>query len=98
MRIVQVLGLDLAAFPARPATAAVGAVPQLGKVMIVIFENTDYQKALAQPFFARLANEGAVATKFYAEVHPSQGNYIALIAGDNYGVQSDSPVNLNYRH
>ena len=68
------------------------------KVMIVIFENTDYKKALEQPFFAKLAHEGGLMTRFFAETHPSQANYIALTSGSTQGVSGDGLVDLNVKH
>ena len=45
------------------------------KVVWVVFENTNYSKALAQPDFKKVAMNGALFTNLIAEVHPSQGNY-----------------------
>src|SRR5712691_2845401 len=64
------------------------------KVLIVIFENTAYQGAVSQPFFAKFAKEGALLTNFLAETHPSQPNYLALVSGDTHGVISNNKVNL----
>ena len=74
------------------------ALPQIDHVIIVEFENTDYKKAMAQPTFAAIVKAGANLSNFYAETHPSQPNYIAMIAGDTLGVKGDSNVNLNGRH
>ncbi len=68
------------------------------KVLIVIFENTDYQGAVSQPFFAKFAKDGALLSNLLAETHPSQPNYLALVSGDTYGVTNDNKVNLNARH
>jgi hypothetical protein len=65
------------------------------RALIFIFENTDYKDALAQPFFGSLAKHGALFSKFYAEVHPSQGNYIALTSGSTHNVHGDGNVNLS---
>ncbi len=65
------------------------------KVMTVIFENTDYQAALNQDFFASFAAQGALLTNFNAELHPSQGNYISLIAGNNFQVSGDEKENVD---
>lgn len=70
------------------------ATPPFTRAMIVVFENTNYQEALSQPFFSQVAQSGATFTHFLAESHPSQPNYIAMIAGDTFGVTNDSPVNL----
>lgn len=63
-------------------------------VIFVLFENTDYADAIRQPFFKKLADQGAHFTNFRAETHPSQANYIALTAGDLHGVRGDGDVDL----
>lgn len=68
------------------------------KVFIVVFENTDFAKAANQPFFAQFAKGGALLANFQAEIHPSQGNYIAMVAGDTFGVNHDKIVNLDGHH
>ncbi len=68
------------------------------KVVWIIFENTNYDKALKQADFARFSKKGVLFTNFVAEGHPSQGNYIAMIAGSNMGVSSDRNVNLGGEH
>lgn len=79
------------------ATSANSATHAFSKVMIVVLENTDYETALRQPFFAALARRGALLTNFTAETHPSQPNYIALIAGSTNDVTSDANVSLDRR-
>lgn len=73
-------------------------VPSVRHVAIVMFENANYSDVVHTPFFAQLTRDGASATQFIAETHPSQGNYIALTAGDLHGVRDDSNVDLNVRH
>ena len=73
-------------------------VPRFKKVMIVIFENTDYADAVKQPFFAKLATQGANLTKFFAETHPSQPNYIALTSGSLHGVKGNENVTLEVKN
>lgn len=68
------------------------------KVVWMVFENTDYQTAMKQPDFNRLTKQGVLFTNLLAQVHPSQGNYINMMAGSNYGVRTDSNVDLNVRH
>lgn len=72
--------------------------PQFNKVMIVIYENESDQAALAQPYFGSLRKQGALLTQFYAETHPSQPNYIALISGDLQGVIDDRNHDVNALH
>ena len=68
------------------------------KIMTVVLENTNYDAALRQPFLASLARRGALLTHFTAEAHPSQPNYIALVSGSTFGVNSDGDVSLDQRH
>ena len=88
----------LLVFSSLSMPAAFAAGLPFRKVMTVIFENADYGAVLSQPGFAKFARDGALLTNFIAEVHPSQGNYIALTAGDTYGVTSDNNVDLDVPH
>ncbi|MEO5668845.1 MAG: alkaline phosphatase family protein [Bdellovibrionota bacterium] len=75
------------------------AAPQAGKyfdrAIFVIFENTNYLSAINQPFFKRLADNGAHFSNFMSITHPSQGNYVALSSGALNGVTGDSEYNLD---
>lgn len=77
-----------------PANAA----PAVKRVVHIVFENADYEDALSQAPFQRLARSGVLFTQSYGVVHPSQPNYIAMVAGSTLGVRLDSEVNLNARH
>jgi hypothetical protein len=73
------------------------------KILIVVLENTDFSQAKKQPFLAALAHKGALLTEYYAQTHPSQPNYIALVAGsafgvDDLGLHADGNVTLDVRH
>jgi hypothetical protein len=68
------------------------------KVLVIVFENTDYKKAIMQPYFSSLMKEGAIFTNFKAVTHPSQGNYVAMIAGSTFGIKDDKNIDLNERH
>ncbi|MDO9183947.1 MAG: alkaline phosphatase family protein [Bacteriovorax sp.] len=68
------------------------------KVLVIVFENTEYSKAIQQPFFSSLVKEGALFTNFKAAIHPSLGNYIAMIAGTTFNIVNDKPIDLNERH
>lgn len=68
------------------------------KVLVIVFENTEYKNAIKQPFFSTLAKEGALLTNFKAATHPSQGNYIAMIAGTTFNIINDKPIDINERH
>ena len=56
------------------------------RVVIIVLENADYQRALQDPNLTALAARGASFTNFHALFHPSYPNYLAMIAGTDFGV------------
>ncbi len=67
-------------------------VPPYSHVFVILDENKNYEQILdpaAAPNIAGLAKAYGVATRFYAEVHPSEANYVALLAGDTFGIHDD---------
>jgi phosphatidylinositol-3-phosphatase len=80
-----------AASPARGAHAA--PVPRYAHVLIIIAENKGYELVIgphtAAPNINRLAHQYGLATQFFAETHPSEANYIAMVGGDTFGIHDD---------
>jgi Phosphoesterase family len=68
------------------------------KVLVLFYENQGYTAAMSQPFFKSLTQKGALLTNFFAETHPSQGNYIALVSGGLQGVTGDQNYDLDSQH
>ena len=89
-------------FFANQAAAKADSFPKIGahfsRVIEIVFENENASSVNAQADFAALAKMGLSFTNFSAESHPSQPNYIAMIAGDTLGVLSDGSVNLKNSH
>jgi phospholipase C len=86
--------LAAALVAAAPAAAADRdeAVPRYAHIVVIVEENKDYAQILdpaAAPNIARLARTYGHATQFFGEVHPSEGNYVALLGGDTYGIHDD---------
>ena len=79
-------------------SAQASNVPRAKHVVVVIFENEDYENAIKNPYFTSFAERGALATNFHGETHPSQGNYIALVTGSSQGVRNDANVDLDVAH
>ena len=44
--------------------------------------------------FLDLKREGILLTKYYAQTHPSQPNYIAAVGGDYFGLNHDDKVRI----
>ena len=87
-----------ASHPPLTATAAsVAAVstgmPRYTHIFIIVAENKGYDLVIgprsAAPNINRLAQQYGLAAQFFAEVHPSEGNYIAMLAGDTLGIHDD---------
>jgi phosphatidylinositol-3-phosphatase len=60
--------------------------------VVVVLENRELGEVIGSgswPYVNALAGRGALATKYYAITHPSLPNYIALLAGDALGIESD---------
>ncbi len=74
------------------------SVGKFSRVIFLAFENEDQKKVISNSYFKNLAAQGANFTNMVAEIHPSQGNYIAMIAGDTYGINHDRNVDLNAPH
>lgn len=66
-------------------------------VVIVVEENHSYEDVVANksaPYINFLADNGTLMTQSFAVTHPSEPNYMALFAGDTFGLTSDAcPVN-----
>lgn len=66
------------------------------RILIVNFENQPLQLTLLHEYFNYVAYKvGALLGQYYAITHPSQPNYLCQIAGDYFGHNSDSNVNVN---
>jgi len=55
----------------------------------VWLENTDYSAALGDPNMQWLASQGITLSNYFATTHPSEPNYAAAAAGDNFGMDND---------
>ncbi|MBI3490653.1 MAG: hypothetical protein HY047_02490 [Acidobacteria bacterium] len=82
-----------------PTAPSGGGVPLVKHVFIVVEENANYQSVIgnaAMPYLNRLAMQYGLATQYYANTHPSIGNYFMLTAGeivtndDSYGSLVDT--------
>ncbi|KAL1297861.1 hypothetical protein AAFC00_006386 [Neodothiora populina] len=87
---------DAAAVHAAQATAKAESptsrVPgkAFDRFAVIWMENTDFDKAAGDPNLAWLATKGQVLSNYFAVTHPSEPNYAAAIAGDNFGIDNDA--------
>jgi len=73
-----------AAGPAGSGGGGGGTIPVVGHMFIVVEENTDYASVTSSsmPYLDSLAGAYGLATQYYADTHPSIGNYFMMTVGD----------------
>src|SRR3954466_14209260 len=65
-------------------TGGAGNVPALNNIVLVVLENEDFSSIIGNPnmpFLNGLASSNAVATQYFANTHPSIGNYFMMTTG-----------------
>jgi len=70
------------------------------RVLIIVLENVDYEVASQDKNLAELAAGGASFTNYHALFHPSYPNYLAMVAGTDFGIHrrgrllADNQINV----
>ena len=87
----------LASVLASAAYAAEGPVPTgvpvLDHVFVVMMENHGYGQIINNPnapYINYLAGTASLGTNYFAVAHPSLTNYLEVVGGSNFGIQSDN--------
>ena len=82
-----------------PLTPPPAQVPGYQHVFLFYFENEDYHQIVGNtkqaPYMNSLLKQGSVLSQFYAEEHPSDGNYLAVAGGSTFGIPLDDPEEEN---
>ncbi len=74
------------------AAAVQDGIPQLDHVFVIMLENHSYAQIIgnpATPFITGLAATQNIATSYKSTANPSLPNYLATIAGSDFGVAND---------
>lgn len=77
-----------------PLAAAPSSQRNFDRVFIIVLENADYDRALEQPYLRYLTTIGALLSDYHAATHPSYPNYIAMVAGNTFGVRDNDQKDL----
>lgn len=89
--VLRLQGATMSAAATGPATAS--RLPALDHVAVVMMENTNYADVMhgagpsvdaRMPYLAALARQGVVLTQMWGNFHPSDENYVAMVAGDAF--------------
>ena len=70
---------------------------RLDHVYVLMLENHSRSSVIDNPnapYITKLAHTYTMADHYYGVTHPSMPNYIASIAGDNFGIQDDNDQNV----
>ena len=77
-------------------------VPRFDHVFLFYFENEDFRAVIGNrsraPYFNSLLPRASLLADFFAEEHPSDGNYLALAGGSVFGIPLDDPLEENPRY
>jgi hypothetical protein len=68
------------------------AVSHYDHIIVIVEENKGYGTVFDHgyaPAMSDLAKTYGVATQMYAERHPSEPNYVAMVGGDTFGIADD---------
>lgn len=87
------IALLLTAITLGCAAAHAETAPPLYKhIFVIVEENRTTDQVIGNklaPNITRLAHKYGYASNFYAERHPSEPNYIAMLGGDTFGISDD---------
>ena len=89
---VTLTGLALGSCATELSAQSPRPLPRYSHVFVIVEENKDFELIMnpaVAPNLAHLAATYGVADHFYGEVHPSEGNYVALLGGDTLGIHDD---------
>jgi hypothetical protein len=68
--------------------------PQYDHIFLVIMENENYNQIIGNayaPILNTLAQDYGLATRYTGVADPSEPNYVAMLGGDFFGINSDDP-------
>lgn len=81
-----------------PAVARPAPKPKnFDHVIIVVLENQDYESAIKNDLLKSLAQKGAIFSNFGNLYHYSYPNYLAMIAGSDFGTHNPRLLSDNQR-
>lgn len=79
---------------ASAATLDAQSFPQYDHVFLLIMENESYNQVIGNqyaPILNALAEDYGLATNYRGVADPSEPNYVAMLGGDFFGINSDDP-------
>ncbi len=88
----SLLLLPLVLLSTSTRAASVPKPALLERAFVIVLENKNYESIVGNsdlPQINALIKKGGLASNYWGLVHPSMGNYVAMISGDLYGIHDD---------
>lgn len=85
-------GAEAKAEVASPGRGSVPAARPGSHLILIVLENREFDEVVGAkdaPYLNRLIGEGAMPSHYFAVRHPSLPNYLALVGGSTFGIESD---------
>jgi len=92
MVIISLLGLILPTSVLANEGPSPKGIEAIDHVFVIMMENHGYSQIIKNPnapYINKLAETQQLATNYFGIGHPSLTNYLELVGGSNFGIQSD---------
>ena len=96
-RLTAAVGLLAALVPA--GTAQADSASTYNHIFVIVEENRSYNDIIGDhnaPNINAWASTYGSATEYFGAIHPSEGNYVAMVGGNSYGIADDA-LWMNHR-
>jgi phosphatidylinositol-3-phosphatase len=73
-------------------------MPLYEHIFLIIEENKAYEQIIGNPHapvINQLARTYGLASNYYGIVHPSEGNYVAILGGSTFGIHDNAPFDAD---
>ncbi len=91
IRLASAFAVLAALAPA--GTARADATSTYNHIFVIVEENSSFNEIIGDhnaPNINSWAQTYGLATQYFGAIHPSEGNYIALVGGNAYGITDDA--------
>jgi phosphatidylinositol-3-phosphatase len=78
--------------PVAPTPTVRPLVPDFKHIIMIVFENHEFDSVVGNqtmPEYNQYLKANTLLTQYYAIMHPSLPNYLAIFGGDTFGITSD---------
>jgi phosphatidylinositol-3-phosphatase len=84
--------------PGEARTSQSTRAPLFDHIFVIVEENAEFDGIIGSPqapTLNEMATRWGLATQYFGATHVSEGNYVALVGGDSYGITDDQPYTVH---